>query len=334
MASLPNKSFVFNYNARDYDATTHTIPRTSGQTLAQDMVWSGKTSSVVNQITFEDDHITVPMSAYSPFIFSTSGANPLNMTSTNKTMTIVAKLKKTNTSTTSPTNGQNLIANRRSGTWNWMARTGSDYLSFSYSGATDQPANMAPYSSGSVVTVAYKIDNGTLSIWNITTNVKSTPISTAYNAGVDRFCFFASLHSGSTNVATEMMSGDFYWCYCSREALTDEEIQKVVNYNENSFGPDRDSDVVATSGGTVQVTLSADTTWSASTASDWITISPITGSGETNVTLTVAKNIFSNRTGAVTFTDGEDVALFTIYQGGTDGLVPYKKIFRNEQRIN
>lgn len=337
MASLPNKSFVFNYNARDYNTSTHTIPRTSGQTLAQDMVWSGKTSSVVNQITFDDDHITVPMSAYSPFIFSTSGANPLNMGSGNNSMTIIAKVKKTNTSTTSPTNGQNVITNRMSGTWNWMARTRSDgYLAFSYRGATDQPANMAPYTTGSVVTVAYKIDNGTLSIWNLTTNVKSTPISTAYNAGVDRFCFFASLHSGSTSIATEMMSGDFYWCYCSREALTDEEIQQVIDFNESTFGPDEDSADVPVSGGIVSVNLSAEgVSWTASTASNWITISPTTGTGDSTVTLTVKANNFSERTGTVTFASGAgDEAEFTVSQGGTDGIVPYKKIYRNNRRIN
>ena len=336
MANLPNKPFVFNYNAKDYDASTHTIPRTSGQTLAQDMVWSGKTSSVVNEITLSDDHISVPMSAYSPFIFSTVASNPLNMGSGNNSMTIVAKIKKTNTSTTPPTDGKNLIANRQSGTWNWMARTGSGYLSFSYSGATDQPDYMAPYSSGSVVTVAYKVDNGTLSIWNLTTNVKSTPISTAYNPGVDRFCFFASLHSGSTNAAVEMMSGDFYWCYASREVLTDEEIQQVVRYNDAKFGLDATGTTALYTGGTSTANIEADTTWSATTVPSWITVSPASGeSGTTAITFTIKKNTFSARTGVVVFTDANNnTAQYTVVQGGTDGIVPVEKIYRNERRIN
>ena len=337
MANLPNKSFVFNYNAKDYDASTHTIPRTSGQTLAQDMVWSGKTSSVVNEIMLSDDHISVPMSAYSPFIFSTVASNPLNMGSGNNSMTIVIKIKKTNTSTTSPTNGQNVITNRMSDTWNWMARTRSDgYLSFSYSGATDQPDNMAPYSTGSVVTVAYKIDNGTLSIWNLTTNVKSTPISTAYNPGVDRFCFFASLHSGSTHQPVEMMSGDFYWCYASREVLTDEEIQQVVRYNDSKFGPDTTGTTMAASGGTATTNLEAETGWTATTTSPWITISPASGeSGTTAITFTIKKNNFGARTGVVTFTSaGGDVAEYTITQEGTEKQLPTNKIYRNERRIN
>lgn len=336
MANLPNKPFVFNYNARDYNPATFTIPKTSGQTMDSDMVWSATTTAVRNQIAFDEDHISVPMSAYSPFIFSTVANNPLNMGSGNNSMTIIAKVKKTNTSTTSPTNGQNVIANRMSGTWNWMARAGRDYLSFSYSGATDQPENMAPYSSGSVVTVAYKIDNGTLSIWNITTNVKSTPISTAYNAGVDRFCFFASLHNGSTHSAIEMMSGDFYWCYCSREALTDEEIQQVVRYNDAKFGPDATGTTVLYTGGTSTANIEADTTWSATTVPSWITVSPASGeSGTTAITFTIKKNTFSARTGVVTFTSAaSDVAEYTITQEGTENQLPNNKIYRNERRIN
>lgn len=336
MASLPNKSFVFNYNARDYNTSTHTIPRTSGQTLAQDMVWTG-TTNVINNIVFDEDHITVPISGFSLFNFSSSGANPMNNTAAAPAMTIVAKFKY---NTSSP--GSNFFNNRDATTYNYFARCGlssggSGVLSLGTLGGANTGPN---YDTSQPVIASWRVNSSrSIDIKNLTEGTSSTIGTTTWNGGTQWFTFFVWKKKTANTINTtnygEWMGGDFYWCYATREVLTDEEIQQVVNYNENGgFGPDRDSDVVATSGGTVQVTLSADTTWSASTASDWITISPITGSGETNVTLTVAKNIFSNRTGAVTFTDGEDTALFTIYQGGTDGLVPYKKIFRNENRIN
>lgn len=331
MASLPNKSFVFNYNARDYNTSTHTIPRTSGQTLAQDMVWTG-TTNVINSIVFDEDHITVPISGFSLFNFSSSGANPMNNTAAAPAMTIIAKFKY---NTSSP--GSNFFNNRDATTYNYFARCGSGVLSLGTLGGSNAGPN---YDTSQPVIASWRVNSSrSIDIKNITSGTSSTVGTTTWNGGTTWFTFWVwkkkTANTINTTNYSEWMGGDFYWCYATREVLTDEEIQQVVNYNENGgFGPDRDSDVVATSGGTVQVTLSAETTWSASTASDWITISPITGSGETNVTLTVAKNIFSNRTGAVTFTDGEDVALFTIYQGGTDGLVPYKKIFRNEQRIN
>lgn len=329
MASLPNKSFVFNYNARNYNPSTFTIPNEEGATMDKDMVMCG-TTSVLNNIVASDDHIKVPVSAYSMFDFTTSGANPMNNTTTAPAMTVVAKFRYYS--------GTNFLCNRgpvsgASGdNYNFMLRNSATLLSFHTSNANRSVPSAVTYDSGSVVTAVWRVNTSRqIGIKNLTEGTSNTPFTSTWRNGSRWFTFFAWL---SNSMSLEPGSWDFYWCYASKEYLTDEEIQQVVNYNESSFGPDRDSDVVATSGGTVQVTLSADTTWSASTASDWITISPITGSGETNVTLTVAKNIFSNRTGAVTFTDGEDTALFTIYQGGTDGLVPYKKIFRNENRIN
>lgn len=327
MASLPNKSFVFNYNAKNYNPSTFTIPNEEGATMDRDMVWSATTSTVRSQITFDEDHITVPMSGFSHFEFSTSGDNPINNTTSAPAMTIVAKFRVTN-------GGSNFICNRDTSTYNFMARVGSassGILSLHTNSSNTGSGYVVSYQEGTVVTALWRVNTSRqIEIKNLTAGTSNTPFTASWNNGTKWFDFFLWRETSFS----EFMAGEFYWCYFSKECLTDEEIQQVVNYNESSFGPDRDSDVVATSGGTVQVTLSAETTWSASTASDWITISPITGSGETNVTLTVAKNLFTNRTGAVTFTDWEDTALFTIYQGGTDGLVPYKKIFRNENRIN
>lgn len=334
MASLPNKSFVFNYNAKNYNPNTFTIPNETGASLNMDMVWTATTSTIRSQISFSEDHISIPSSAFSFFDFSTSDANPINNTTSAPAMTIVAKFKLTS-------GGSNFLCNRgpvsnTGDNYNFMARVGSTTsgkLSLHTANSNSSDSNVASYTPGTTVTAVWRVDTSRqISITNLTENISNTPFKNTWNGGCRWFTFF--VWRNASGAVTETMAGDFYWCYFSKEYLTDEEIQQVVNYNESSFGPDRDSDVVATSGGTVQVTLSAETTWSASTASDWITISPITGSGETNVTLTVAKNLFTNRTGAVTFTDGEDTALFTIYQGGTDGLVPYKKIFRNENRIN
>ena len=90
------------------------------------------------------------------------------------------------------------------------------------------------------------------------------------------------------------------------------------------------------SGGTQVVSLISETNWSSTTSVPWLNISPSTGeSGTTSVSVSVAKTIFDSRAGIITFIDEElDYAVCTVEQGGTDGLVPYKKIFRNENRIN
>lgn len=331
MASLPNKSFVFNYNAKNYNPSTFTIPNEEGATMDRDMVWSATTTSVRNRIQFvDDDHISVPLSAYSLFDFTTSGANPMNNTTSAPAMTIVAKFK-----TNATTRGNNFICNRDGSTYNWMARTGGSAISLHTSNPNVSSSQTAAYTESDITTAVWRVNSSRqIEIKNLTQGTSNTPFTTGWNSGSRGFAFFIWWTGGSS--FSEVMAGDFYWCYASREVLTDEEVQQVINFNESTFGPDEDSADVPYSGGTVSVNLSAEgVSWTASTANNWITISPTTGTGDSVVTLTVKNNNFGERAGTVTFTSGTgDVAEFTVNQGGTDGILPYKKIYRNERRIN
>jgi hypothetical protein len=38
---------------------------------------------------------------------------------------------------------------------------------------------------------------------------------------------------GFSNQNSEIWGGDFYWIYMTRNTLTDEQIQQVIDYNEN-----------------------------------------------------------------------------------------------------
>lgn len=331
MASLPNKSFVFNFNAKNYNPSTFTIPNEEGATMNRDMVWSATTTSVRNNIQLVDgDHISVPISAYSLFDFSTSGANPMNNTTSEPAMTIVAKFKITDNS-----KGGNFICNRDMSTYNWMARTGASTISLHTANSNTSSSQMATYTPSSITTAVWRVNTSRqIEIKNLTQGTSNTPFTSTWNSGSIGFAFFIWWKNGSS--FGEPMAGDFYWCYASREVLTDEEIQQVINFNENTFGPDEESADVPYSGGSVSVNLSAEgVSWTASTTNNWTTISPTTGTGDSVVTLTVGKNNFNERTGTVTFTSGAgDEAEFTINQGGTDGLLPFNKIYRNGRRIN
>lgn len=332
MASLPNKSFVFNFNAKNYISSTRTIPNESGASMDKDMVMCG-TTSVLNNIVVSDDHIKVPVSAYSMFDFTTSGANPMNNTTTAPAMTVVAKFRYYS--------GTNFLCNRgpRSGSsgdyYNFMLRNGPTVLSFHTSKGNASVPSAVTYDSGSVVTAVWRVNTSRqIDIKNLTEGTSNTPFTSSWNGGSRWFTFFVWLSAAGR--ISEVGSWDFYWCYASKEYLTDEEIQQVINFNESTFGPDEESADVPYTGGTVSVNLSAEgVSWTASTVNNWITISPTTGTGDSVVTLTVSKNNFNDRTGTVTFTSGAgDEAEFTINQGGTDGLLPYNKIYRNDRRIN
>lgn len=334
MASLPNKSFVFNYNARDYNPATFTIPKTSGQTMDRDMVWTATTTAVRNQIAFDEDHISVPLSAYSVFNFTTSGANPMNNTAAAPAMTIIMKRK-----LNSYNGGANDIANRgpSDGTpgdfYNWMLRSDNNRIvlhTLNYNAGAGQYVSFSP---GSVVTYALRVNNNRqIEIKNLTDGTSNTPFTSSWvSTGTRLFSFFVWYYNGAVN---ECMSGDFYWCYASREVLTDEEIQQVIAFNENTFGPDITGGTIAASGGTLTTNLESETGWTATTTSPWITISPVSGESGTTVSFTVQKAL-SQRTGVVTFTsDGGDTAEYTITQEGMEGIVPINKVYKGTRRLN
>lgn len=334
MANLPNKSFVFNYNARDYNPATFTIPKTSGQTMDRDMVWSATTTTVRNQIAFDEDHISVPLSAFSLFDFSTVGENPMNNTASAPAMTIIVKFK-----TTDNSKGPNLICNRGFATstggdsYNWMVRTGGA-ISLHTGAANTSSSEVVTYTPGAVTTAVIRVNaNRQIEIKNLTDGASNTPFTSTWKNGSRWFSFFVWYEG---NRVSEPMSGDFYWCYASREVLTDEEIQQVVKYNDSKFGPDTTGTTIAASGGTATTNLEAETGWTVTSSPSWVTVSPASGeSGTTAITFTIKKNNFGARTGVVTFTDADNnTAQYTVVQGGTDGLVPYEKMYRNERRIN
>jgi len=336
MANLPNKPFVFNYNARDYNPATFTIPKTSGQTMDMDMVWTATTSSIRSQIALVDDHLAIPESATSIFTFSSGSNNPLNYTSNNVNLTLVFRAKYSGTGT----NRGTFIGVQENGIINWAVRIGSrennqasdTRISHIVGNAQANWDKALSYTCGDTITAYVRSQfSGSqihTEIKDITNGQSATPFNSNYSGigSPAQFFFFNLPYS----------SGEFYWVYASREVLTDEEIQQVVNYNDSKFGPDTTGTTIAASGGTATTNLEAETGWTATTTSPWITISPASGeSGTTAITFTIKKNNFGARTGVVTFTSAAgDVAEYTITQEGTEKQLPTNKIYRNERRIN
>ena len=340
MANLPNKPFVFNYNARDYNPATFTIPKTSGQTMDMDMVWTATTSSIRSQIALVDDHLAIPESATSIFTFSSSGANPMNYTSINDVdLTVVFKAKYSGTGT----NRGTFLASQKvsnSGYANWMVRIGSrennpasdTRISFVVGTAQPNWDTAIPYTCGDTITAAVRTQKALSASIGVSINRLDVPTSTSFTNNYTNVF-------GSENIFffnLPYFQGDFYWCYASREVLTDEEIQQVVKYNDSKFGPDSTGTTIAASGGTSTANIDSSTGWTATTTSPWITISPSSGeSGTTAITFTIKKNNFGARTGVVTFTsDAGDVAEYTITQEGQDKVAPINKMYQGTRRIN
>ena len=241
VSGLPSNTFVFNFNAKDYNTSTRTIPRASGQTMAQNMVFRKSTNStytnVTSAITASTDHISIYAGTYAQFTFSSSAQNPFNITTSSPNMTFIVKWWRNPDAGSSLYNNSpqsELFVNRGNSPnrVNWIARLTADVAHFITSSNNAQVPSAVTWSA-IPVTIMYRITNRKVEIKNITENLTNTPFTSSWNGATNRATFFGQAYNSTATNVTNCVGGDFYWAYLSRESLTDEEVQQVIDYNEN-----------------------------------------------------------------------------------------------------
>ena len=312
MAALPNKSFLVNWNARNYDAATHTIAKESGQLFDHDLVFPNAVSA------YTDTYVTLPSSGAckTTFSFSSSADNPFNLYS-GDSFTLIAKMKPN-------ANESWCISNRDSSNY-WLLGFNADILLLSsINDYTSPHLYYTPLTTGPL-TMGVRISNNYGEYISVTDNTTvGAQLSGSWWQNPTKHIYFFGGNSGS-----EIWTGDLYWLYISKEALTDAEIAQVVAYNENAttFEPSQDSFSFNTQGGTASFTVTADNAWMAAAPTDF-TISPLSGSaGDTTVTITAPMRL-TTKTNTVTFTDSEqntfDITIAQSDQGINPNLTMYK----------
>ena len=120
--------------------------------------------------------------------------------------------------------------------------------------------------------------------------------------------------------------------YGDTRAEADLENKFQVYAKTSSLELSTTAETVSAKGGSFTVDVECDTTWTASTNDNWITLSDTTG-GTTTISISTPYNQFGTRVGTVSFTDGEDNITLTVTQEAND-LIPTNKMFRNGNRIN
>lgn len=319
MASLPSNTFMFNYNAKEYNSSTYTFPKTPGQQFDEDLVLNG------NPGTFDGESVNFTNSRYWGKLYTSTAYNPFNRSSSNTTFTFVYK-------TSGFTQGnQNLFANRGSD-HQYMVR--GNMFHTSQSGFL----RLTPSTNPQIVFVRIQANgqserkvvdaNG-----NVLQSVSASSIT--WGGASNAIVFF----SGYGTQGNEYFRDRFYWMYCSLEALTDAEIKRVIAYNENTsiFETDITAITASYNSTTCAVTLTTeeDMAWTASTTNNWISISPSQGTGSSVFIVTVAKNTaYTGRNGLVTVTNGEDTIEITVAQEKYPLLLPKNNIYRGGNRIN
>ena len=222
MHSLPNVPFMLNYNAKEYDASTKTLPKTEGQLRDSDAVCNYGYHIVDHSA---DGYITVTGNTRM-VISGTPYFNRTN-TLTGCTMTIVSKVKTTNVN-----ESYSILTNRGDyGTMNWMWRYPSNGI-FLHGSTTYNSPKYFTSTTEQPITASIRIsyDGSVKQLLNDWTNNGSYngafQYGPAYSGNNAMFCDYTSIN-------TEFWKGDFYWVYMSQEVLTDEQIQQVIDYNEN-----------------------------------------------------------------------------------------------------
>ena len=212
-AELPDVPFSLNYNAKEYDSTTKTFTKTTGQLVDTDAV-------IANGTPVEhDDYVTVYGGTYAPI---TGYQTYINRSTSTPNLTIISKQR-----TATDTNCH-LFGNRSgAGDYNWMYRPTTTKLAFHGSSqingttTTTQP-----------VIEGIRVDSSrVIKFDNYTDNTTTSAAMFSYGNNQSSGCaLFAGYSTGST---TESFAGDFYWIYISQNTLTDEQVQQVIEYNEN-----------------------------------------------------------------------------------------------------
>lgn len=320
MASLPSNTFMFNYNAREYNSSTRTFPKTEGQLFNEDLKLNQNPNSV------GEDYVYFGINgAYMGRTYGTTSSNPFNRDSSHNSLTLVYK-------TSGDTGSQNIIANRGSG-YNYMAR--STMFHTSQSGFLSLTANTNPHITLVRIYADGKSERKFLdSSGNVLQSTSASSIS--WGSASNAFGFF----SGYGNQGSEYFTSYFYWVYLSLETLTDAEILKVIQYNENT-GPTFEVDTTAITAtysattSSVTLTTEEDIAWTASTNYSWITVSPASGTGSATITISLAKNTgYTQRVGTVSLTNGEDVIEIECAQEKHPLLVPKNNIYREGRLVN
>ena len=212
VSGVPDVPFTVNYNAKNYNSSTQTLFKTSGQLADIDAVISGGTPTVNNNYLTIATNTRALITGYQEYF---------NRDNNNPNLTIISKQL---------TDGSNchLFANRAN-TYNWMYRAYNNRLTLH--GGSEQ-GNVAVTQQPVIESV--RVDgNRTATYNNYTDNTSSTYNGFNYgNTNLGGTALFAGYYTSSN----EWFSGDFYWIYMSQSTLTDEQVQQVIDYNENNGG--------------------------------------------------------------------------------------------------
>lgn len=213
--------FVFNFNARDYNPATRTIPAENGALETEAFILQA------DPVAYNGDSLTIDsynnhsmvalISTGKTQYYSIDGTN-------NRAATWIFKYSRSGDS-----GNRHFLSNRTypNGDYNWMVRTYNDMIKLHDSGERNE-CPVSTYPCTAVIRIA---DDGTTTIQNITDATACTPYTFNYGRTNAAPAFFEGY--SSTTYWYEFFQGMFYWAFFVNRYITDAEVTQVIDYNEN-----------------------------------------------------------------------------------------------------
>lgn len=221
--NFPVLDFMFNYNFKQYDQMTQTVPNHPDALWAEDLVLSG-TPNV------HDGFISVNNSdAYAQYVFDSTSDNPFNRNNNNgNELTVIYKIGQTEGE------GMDMISNRGyPGGHNWMVRPGKSPY-FHKNSSYIVPIKDDLIERPSILYILN--DSGNMATHGVFGSdiVEIDVNNNEFGGDSGRICFFCSnqYYTDSDGIS-EYFTGEVYWMFVANRVLSPEEIQAVVEYNES-----------------------------------------------------------------------------------------------------
>lgn len=214
--------FVFNFNARDYDPATRTIPAENGALetnafiLGADPVAVSADSLTID--SYNNHSMVTVISTDKTGLYSLDGTD-------NRAATWIFKFGAYGSE-----HAPHFLSNRTSRTYNWMVRAYTDDMQV----CLHDSSNHCDLSLGGTYPVIAAITvepvNGAVTMRNITEGTTVQPFNFDYGRSNATPAFFEGYSNFSG--ANEWYQGMFYWCFFANRCLTDAEVTQVIDYNE------------------------------------------------------------------------------------------------------
>lgn len=214
--TLPDVSYLCNYNAVDFDDDTQTFYRSENtQSLNKDLTRTYGSGT----LALDGRKVAINSNWSSTISYANASGNPFNINSNNQDLTVIYKAAPL---AGTYDNQNNIIGNRGSNTtYNWMVRV------MSFHNSVGEQMQFTP--SVSPQTIVIRVHNGDGERYCVESEQIATQTGMDFSKQAASVGFFA----GFGNALTEPFKGDFYWLYVSREVLTDAQVQQVIDYNEH-----------------------------------------------------------------------------------------------------